>query len=237
MFFHRELTPSEIQPAMDLFHPDMHTLEMVECVSAFHRLFLRNKEGFKSALSFNGGKDCTVLLHIASKMLPLYDMTFKDFPVCFFDTHDQFPEVQEFIEATERDYDYEIITYTGSFKDIIKQSIDDLALESMVLGVRVGDPSASTMDIFCESTANWPKILRVGPILNFSYEMIWNYIKNHNVSYCSLYDDGYTSLGSPHNTKKNPQLFDNKTNTYLPAHMLQNGVHERESRISSRKSS
>ncbi|KOB78384.1 Molybdopterin-binding protein, partial [Operophtera brumata] len=53
---------------------------------------------------------------------------------------------------------------------------------------------------------NWPQIVRVSPLLNWSYHQIWSYVLQRRVPYCSLYAQGYTSIGSTFNTWPNPAL-------------------------------
>ncbi len=43
--------------------------------------------------------------------------------------------------------------------------------------------------------------MRVHPILDFTEEYLWEYTKKNNVPYCSLYDQGYRSLGEKPFTK------------------------------------
>lgn len=52
--------------------------------------------------------------------------------------------------------------------------------------------------------------------------------------YCSLYDEGYTSLGNVTNTIRNPSLISydvvEEKEVYLPAYKLMNALEERKGR-------
>ncbi|GLG99510.1 Molybdopterin-binding protein [Gryllus bimaculatus] len=81
--------------------------------------------------------------------------------------------------------------------------------------------------------ADWPQVMRVSPILDWSYQDIWMFLRELNVPYCCLYDQGYSSIGSYHNTAPNPRLMykdDNGEIKYHPAYLLKDEKSERSGR-------
>ena len=76
--------------------------------------------------------------------------------------------------------------------------------------------------------------MRVFPILEWDYTDVWTFLCQLNLSYCSLYDAGFTSLGEKNNSAPNPNLKrvdNNGVTTFLPAYELKDGNLERDSRV------
>lgn len=60
-------------------------------------------------LSFNGGKDCTVLLHLATAVLRRKFPSLKEpLYVVYIQSQDPFPEVEEFIAESVKRYGYKV---------------------------------------------------------------------------------------------------------------------------------
>ena len=85
----------------------------------------------------------------------------------------------------------------------------------------IPDPRA-LQDFFCPSSKGWPPFLRVNPVLNWAYSDVWAHLRAIEAAYCSLYLEGYTSLGSTKDTTPNSSLR-RSDGSFAPAYML-NGV-------------
>ncbi|KAJ8683224.1 hypothetical protein QAD02_019016 [Eretmocerus hayati] len=181
-------------------------------------------------LSFNGGKDCTVVLHLAVAFARLHNL---ELPTCLYVTGDAFPEVEEFVEKAASYYGLELVRRDGSIRDALESLLKEKPeLKACLLGTRKNDPGAHSLEPFAPTDEGWPHIMRVSPILHWSYSQVWQFLLNHQVPYCSLYDEGYTSLGSKDTTMKNPLLQDpNDSTKYLPAHTLADDSTERHGRV------
>ena len=98
------------------------------------------------------------------------------------------------------------------------------------MGNRSTDPWSDKLQPMCKSSEGWPDFIRVFPILDWSYHDVWTFLKALDLSYCSLYDVGFTSLGEKHNSRLNPKLKVDGEENFLPAYLLEDGNDERDSR-------
>ncbi|KAL8278084.1 hypothetical protein RQP46_009544 [Phenoliferia psychrophenolica] len=178
------------------------------------------------ALSFNGGKDCTVLIHLLAasflRRLPSPSPTSSSSSSsppriqCVYVRCDApFPQVETFVDVCEERYHLQLEAVEGDMKHALKQYLDhkEPKIEAVLVGTRRGDPHGALLGAFNKTDGDWPEFMRVHPILDWTYGEIWEFLRSPSMrlgegpqEWCELYDEGYTSLGSTHNTFPNPLL-------------------------------
>jgi len=187
------------------------------------------------SICFNGGKDCVAMVHLVhavhQKMFP--GSRLKSFYVSESKT---FPELDQFITDAVVRYNLANIEYKEPMKAAISRMLDDdQSIKATFLGVRAGDPGWERMSSFSPTDGDWPKVMRVHPILSWSYSHIWTFLRGLSIPYPVLYDRGYTSLGHPDKTIPNPALAFTDPVTglqkYKPAYMLEDSSLERSGRL------
>jgi FAD synthetase len=195
--------------------------------------------GLRYCVSFNGGKDCTVLLHLLSSVLKSRGVE-EEIPTLYIKIPDMFPELEEFVQRSVERYRLRLIEFEGpDYKkalEELKRRQSEKGLEYIMMGTRATDLSRP-LSVFQKTDQGWPQFTRVNPLLNWSYSQIWAFLRDLEVPYCSLYDKGYTSLGSRSNTRLNPKLEVRTPHgdvTYLPAYMLKDCDQERSGRSTTR---
>ena len=183
------------------------------------------------AIAFNGGKDCTVLLHLLHIALHRLNLSnAKILAVCI-ETDRVFPEQETFIATTAELYKVCLLKITGKIKDaLFELQTSKPHIKAVLMGTRSTDPYSSSLLPFSPCDVGWPDHMRVNPILEWQYSDVWRFIRELSVPYCTLYDAGYTSLGNVHNTTPNPALLREDGVTYAPAHLLESGELERAGR-------
>ncbi|KAK1132182.1 hypothetical protein K0M31_016305 [Melipona bicolor] len=181
-------------------------------------------------VSFNGGKDCTVVLHLTACIAKLQNISSL---LCLYVTAEPFPEVDSFVERAAQYYGLELIKKECPMRQALCSLLNEKAnLKASLMGMRKGDPGTEYLEAFTKTDPSWPNLIRVNPILNWSYDQVWKFLLKHNVPYCPLYDEGYTSLGTKSTTVPNPRLKDpNNSSLYRPAYTLTDESAERQGRV------
>jgi len=207
----------------DLARKVEHSLDVIKQALAEFKL-----EGV--ALSFNGGKDCCVLLHLLYLVLSKHN-SFSRLRILYFTHDNSFPEVDSFVEECIKIYNINISFISTPIKQALAGLVSN-GVQAVFMGTRSTDPRSSALKEFAPTDIHhgWPAFTRVNPILSWTYEDVWKFIKALNVPYCELYDRGYTSIGSTVDTIPNPAL---STGTgFDPAYKLLDGTKERAGRLS-----
>eukprot|EP01095_Lingulamoeba_sp_RSL-Kostka_P017047 TRINITY_DN863_c0_g1_i2.p1 TRINITY_DN863_c0_g1~~TRINITY_DN863_c0_g1_i2.p1 ORF type:complete len:214 (+),score=43.10 TRINITY_DN863_c0_g1_i2:335-976(+) len=210
-------------------------------------------------MSWNGGKDATVVLHVVRLSIHIYmnklhlqeenhnhnnnnnnnnvntNEHFQQILAITFIEKDLFDEAIDFTNEIVNKYNLKMIVLNGEngIKDGLIEFYEytNNNIKSIFLGSRSCDPNIKNIYFTpSDSDKGWPEFMRVNPIIDWDYKNIWSFLCNCNISYCSLYDKGYTSIGSKLNTVKNKSLLQND-GTYLPAYKLNDFNSERSNRI------
>ena len=162
------------------------------------------------ALSFNGGKDCMVLLYLIRISLKLLNKKDENLPIIWFQRNNEFKELVEFLRFCVKKYKFPLFEACNDYKTGLEEYLKNgnPSCRAVFLGQRTSDPWCSNLSLSTHCTVGWPDIMRINPILYWSYNDIWKFLISYNLQYCCLYDQGYTSLGDIQATIPNPILYD-----------------------------
>lgn len=190
-------------------------------------------------LSFNGGKDCTVTLHMLDRFFQKnHCLKHLKIPTLFITDPDGFPEVEEFVHDCAKLYNIELIKMSGTIKEALEKICKEKPLiRAVFMGCRRTDPHCQDLKVMQPTDPGWPPLMRINPILDWTCRDVWQYMYVYNVPYCILYQRGFTSIGNKKNSKPNPYLRVIESTTgrvldYRPGHeLLDNDNLERAGRV------
>lgn len=179
------------------------------------------------SLSYNGGKDCLVLLIIflaglhehyssrdpgpqkasGNRLLPI-----STIPAIYALPPDPFPDVEEFVQSSSRMYHLSVTKYTtnppcATIRSCFESYLSlNPGIRAIFVGTRRTDPHGEKLTHFDQTDHGWPNFMRIHPVIDWHYAEIWAFIRHLRFEYCRLYDQGYTSLGGKTDTHPNPRL-------------------------------
>ena len=187
--------------------------------------------------------------------------------VIYFQHNGEFPEVLSLLHYTVTKFDLDMLAfeegvgYVDGLTYLVKNNIISTTSSSLsssssvtphplafVLGTRKDDPNAAGQGVYAPSSSYMPPFMRCNPIIDWDYGKVWEFLRHTewrmDVPYCSLYDMGYTSLGTVKDTLPCPALLKKKdckneeeeeekegNADYWPAYMLKDWSMERAGRI------
>ncbi|XP_027196894.2 uncharacterized protein LOC113791325 [Dermatophagoides pteronyssinus] len=165
-------------------------------------------------LSFNGGKDCTVLLHT---LATIYQANLNNnqsenslINLLWIKTSELFPEQELYLKRIQAFYGCRMNIYPGAdLKSALYDVHKNQTFELIFMGCRRTDfeeKIGQKLTTVQPTDMGWPEFIRINPLLDWSYQDVWQFLLNLQVPYCPLYDYGYTSIDRPENTHPNPAL-------------------------------
>jgi FAD synthetase len=126
------------------------------------------------ALSFNGGKENIILIHLTRYVLKnnhknILLFNFEEFT---------FKEIEDFVESSCKTFKFELLRIKeDGFKACFFKLLElHPEIDHVLMGVRRTDPYCEKSDYFEPTTSGWPKCIRVNPLLDWSYQDVWNFI-------------------------------------------------------------
>ncbi|KAK4983722.1 3'-phosphoadenosine 5'-phosphosulfate sulfotransferase [Elasticomyces elasticus] len=199
------------------------------------------------SISYNGGKDCLVLLilylcalHTHATRTPPASNSSALPPTIqsvYVVSQHPFPQVEAFVASSMTEYHLDLARYASPMKEAIQAYLHDTrdAVKAIFVGTRRTDPHGAELTFFDQTDRGWPAFMRVHPVIDWHYVEIWTFIRHLQIPYCPLYDLGYTSLGGTTDTHPNPALkaatkpqsADAEETQYRPAYELVEDDEER----------
>ncbi|ODQ77077.1 hypothetical protein BABINDRAFT_163813 [Babjeviella inositovora NRRL Y-12698] len=188
------------------------------------------------AISYNGGKDCLVILVVL--LAVMYDVYTEEIGCdnyrldgIYVHSEESFEEVERFLVESCETWGLNRIKINDDLKSGFRDYMEHINpdVKAVVIGVRRTDPYSKNLTASEMTNNDWPRFMRINAALDWHYVHIWDFIRGCDLEYCKLYDLGYTSLGGVHTTTPNPYLR-LESGSYNPAYVLQDDLKERAGR-------
>ena len=243
----------DTEPARDQLRQSTinHTKEALHVIQQAYERY--SNEGL--AISYNGGKDCLVLLVLLTAYLESLpdDERPKRTKAVYVAIKDPFKEVDDFVTTSAQEHHLDVIKIQKPMREAFEDYLHaHNEVKAILVGTRRTDPHGANLAYFDLTDGDWPRFMRVHPVINWEYAEVWDFLRALDIPYCPLYDRGYTSLGGEGDTLPNPSLSEDlaavqeeddaieradETHVvrYKPAWQLNNGLQERLGRERAKK--
>lgn len=129
------------------------------------------------SLSYNGGKDCLVLLILLLVSLSKHPHSASLPPklqsVYIISPH-PFAEVDSFVDDSVEEYSLDLARYAMPMKEAFKIYLEEHQnVKAILVGTRRTDPHGQMLTHFDPTDKGWPAFMRVHPVIDWHYAEIW----------------------------------------------------------------
>ncbi|KAF7556834.1 hypothetical protein G7Z17_g1177 [Cylindrodendrum hubeiense] len=140
------------------------------------------------SISYNGGKDCLVLLILLLACLPTVDSSATTSGVdsdsgssqpkpeptplkaLYIVSSKPFQEVEDFVATTSKEYHLDLDRYTTKMRPALEEYLAKRPeLKAIFMGTRRTDPHAELLTHFDVTDKDWPQFMRVHPVIDWHY--------------------------------------------------------------------
>jgi 3'-phosphoadenosine 5'-phosphosulfate sulfotransferase (PAPS reductase)/FAD synthetase len=128
------------------------------------------------SLSYNGGKDCLVLLILLLCALATYkkDALPKQLHSVYIISPHPFKEVDAFVDESVATYNLDLARYAMPMKEAFKLYLEEhKKVKAILVGTRRTDPHGQSLTHFDMTDSGWPAFMRVHPVIDWHYAEIW----------------------------------------------------------------
>jgi len=168
---------------------------------------------YSIAAVWSTGKDSTVMLFLLRQIN-------SNITALFGDTTKHFKETYDFRDGMVKEWNLNLINMISdvSYDEVkderercchhlktvpVLKTIEELGLKAVLVGIQWDEhPSRADENYF--SKRENPLHYRVHPMLHWTEQEIWRFIKMYSIPYNPLYDKGYRSIGCKPCTKTSP---------------------------------
>ena len=130
------------------------------------------------SLSYNGGKDCLVLLVLYLCALSSHPSIQSPSPLplqtVYIVSEHPFIEVEDFVRSISEIYGLSVTRYAKDMKEAFSDYLKDFpSVKAIFVGTRRTDPHGANLTHFDPTTPGWPSFMRIHPVIDWHYVDIW----------------------------------------------------------------
>jgi FAD synthetase len=138
------------------------------------------------SLSYNGGKDCLVLLILylaalhktyisnSSASANTQSTSPPTIQTVYIVSSHPFPEVEDFVTTSSKTCSLSLSRYAKGMKEAFTDYLHDFpTVKAIFVGTRRTDPHGEFLTHFDQTDHGWPAFMRVHPVIDWHYVDIW----------------------------------------------------------------